>query len=302
MNTFCIRALQKLRILKCVNVLGKAQLNGKEFKIPILGAEGLSNLFMSEPWMISLLKVVLPIEGKRFVDVGVNIGQTLLKMKSVSEEIAYIGFEPNAQCVGYTRALIEANGFVNVDLVPVGISTETNLGRLDYYCHRDTDSSASVVPGFRDQAVLRSEFVPLFDFDDLSTILGLDSMSVLKIDVEGGELEVIKTLRKEIAKHKPVILMEILPVYEEENKSRLSRQEEIQAILDELGYAWFRVKKAGDKLKGVEMIERIGIHSDLNDCEYVVVPSSKKDEFIRIAARENLQVKLLGEQGNEGDG
>mgnify|MGYP003956351857 CR=1 FL=1 len=294
MNTFCIKILSKLRILKWINVSGKIQLNGKEFEVPILGAEGFGNLYMTEPWMIDLLKVVLPIEGKRFIDVGVNVGQTLLKLKSVSEDIAYIGFEPNPRCVNYARALIETNGFVNVDLVPVGISDGTNLGRLDYYTHGDTDSSASVIPDFRpDQAVVRSEYVPLFDFDDLTATLGLDSISILKIDVEGGELEVIKSLRNEIAKHQPVILLEVLPVYKEENTSRLSRQEEIHVILDELGYAWFRVKKADDELKGFEMIRRIGIHSDMNACEYVVIPRSKTDVFIGRAEKADLQVELV---------
>ena len=49
--------------------------------------------------MIDILKIVLPIENKKFIDVGVNIGQTLLKLKSVSSEIDYIGFEPNPICV-----------------------------------------------------------------------------------------------------------------------------------------------------------------------------------------------------------
>ena len=43
---------------------------------------------------------------KGFIDVGVNVGQTLLKLKSISSEINYLGFEPNPNCVNYLKNLI----------------------------------------------------------------------------------------------------------------------------------------------------------------------------------------------------
>jgi hypothetical protein len=62
---------------------------------------------MSELWMIDLLKIVLPIGNKSFVDVGINVAQTLLKLKSVSPEINYIGFEPNPVYTNYGAKLIK---------------------------------------------------------------------------------------------------------------------------------------------------------------------------------------------------
>jgi hypothetical protein len=99
MDKLTIQILRKLRILKYLNINGNISLNGKLFKIPILEEIGFSNLFISEPWMIDLLKIILPIEKERFIDVGVNIGQTLLKLRSISDNIDYIGFEPNPVCI-----------------------------------------------------------------------------------------------------------------------------------------------------------------------------------------------------------
>ena len=108
MNNTIIKILNKLDLLRWINIHGYLRLNNKEFTIPILGKTGHANLFMSEPWMTDLLKIILPIENKTFIDVGVNVGQSLLKLKSISAEINYIGFEPNPICIHYLTKLMKA--------------------------------------------------------------------------------------------------------------------------------------------------------------------------------------------------
>lgn len=92
MKNIIIRLLNKLRLLSYFNINGKIELNSHKFKIPVLQKVGFDNLFMSEPWMIEILNIVLPLDNKGFVDVGVNVGQTLMKLRSVSSETKYIGF------------------------------------------------------------------------------------------------------------------------------------------------------------------------------------------------------------------
>ena len=182
MRLLFIRALNKLSLLKFFNLTGEVTLNGKRFKIPILQKTGFSNLFVTETWMIKILEVVLPIDNKKFVDVGVNIGQTLLKLRSVSSEISYIGFEPNPMCVNYSAKLIKENEFKNTILIPSGISEKTELGKLNFYSPSETDSSASMIEDFRfNQKTFRQEFVPLFDLNRLKSAIDLDSISILKI-------------------------------------------------------------------------------------------------------------------------
>ncbi len=94
MTKLGLRILNKLSLLDKFNLQGTITLNNKNFVIPVLGKLGFSNMFMSEPWMIDVLKIVIPLSKGSFIDVGVNIGQTLLKLRSVSDEIEYTGFEP----------------------------------------------------------------------------------------------------------------------------------------------------------------------------------------------------------------
>ncbi len=282
MNTILIKILNKLKLLGYLNINGSIRLNDQSFKVPILQKVGLSNLFMTEPWMIKLLNIVLAVDGKGFIDVGVNIGQTLLKLRSVSSDIEYIGFEPNPQCVSYVNKLIKENNIQHTRIIPVGISNQNEIGELRLFSQGETDSQASIVKDFRiNHPVSKVEYIPLFELSKIKETIDMDGASVLKIDVEGAELEVIKGFYEGIKKTNPIILMEILPVnaYHNDHDIGIERQNEIQNLLSDAGYSMYRVIKEKEVLKDLEEIQEIGIHTDLNRCEYVMVPDNKKTEF-----------------------
>ena len=60
-----------------------------------------------EPWMNSVLKDVFKVCEGTFLDIGVNLGQTLLHVKTLEPARKYIGFEPNPTCCFYANSLIE---------------------------------------------------------------------------------------------------------------------------------------------------------------------------------------------------
>jgi len=235
---------------------------------------------MSEPWMIDLLKIILAGENKCFLDIGVNIGQTLLKLKSVSDSIKYIGFEPNPLCVFYVNNLIKKNNFTDCHLVPAGISDSTCISVLNFFSNSTTDSSASIIPNFRpNQKTVRKEYVSLFQVDQVKEQIEINEFSILKIDVEGAELEVIKSFFHLIEQNKPIILIEILPAYDETNTERIERQNEIIRIVTNLDYLIYRVIKENDKFLRLKEIFNIELHSDMNQCDYVLIPKGKKDKI-----------------------
>lgn len=280
MNNTLIKLLFKLKQLHRVNVMGKLSLNHKNFNIPVYGSIGYPNLAMSEPWMIDILKIVLPIERSQFVDVGVNVGQTLLKLRCIDTDIPYVGFEPNPTCVHYVQKLIEANGIKDSRLIPVGVNNKTELGQLHFFSKGSTDSSASMIEGFRPESTVdHVEYIPLFDIQALKTVLDINALSILKIDVEGGELEVLRSFADLLSQYNPIILMEILPAYSDQYPERIERQQEIEGILKERSYHLYRVIKENEELITLTEIEEIGIHSDLNACEYVFIPQSKNNKF-----------------------
>ena len=107
--------------------------------------------------------------------------------------------------------------------------------------------------------------------------LKIERLSVLKIDTEGAELDVLTGLAETIARFRPFIVCEILPVVDERipaGRIRLARQIEVQRLLREWQYDVFRLH-ADARL---EPIDAIGVHNDLALTNYLFVPGGQRQE------------------------
>jgi len=258
--------------LKKLNYSRKVLLNGEEIIIPSI--YGIT-CKVSEPWMTDFLGKIFPIQQGTFLDVGVNVGQTLVQVKAIERQREYIGFEPNPACGFYLRELIKKNQFKNCTFLLIGLYTKDCILSIDFYYDDETDSAASLIDNFRpDNKVYSRVFVPVFEFDSLTKFLDAKIVGIVKIDVEGAELEVLKSLLKLIQRNRPIILIEVLPVYSDENTSRKDRQKELEMLLDDIGYVILRIEKTiANTYSGLRRVEKIGIHSDLTQCDYVIVPN-----------------------------
>ncbi|WP_425429219.1 FkbM family methyltransferase [Ectothiorhodospira marina] len=144
---------------------------------------------------------------------------------------------------------------------------------LNLFTSEPTNSSASLIENFRPNSeVAEKLFIPAFSFKSISNLISFDDIGIIKIDVEGAELEVIKSLLEPIKLYRPIIVLEILPVYNEANNFRLDRQKEIEQIFRRINYVIHRIAKNGDKFSSLSKIDAIGIHSNLTQCDYVVAP------------------------------
>jgi FkbM family methyltransferase len=263
-----IKILRKLRLLKLFNL----QVKYGQFQIPLLGELGLTHFNTSEKWMAQMLPKLLEKHKGSFVDVGVNVGQTLLKVKKLSPEISYIGFEPNPTCIYYLEKLIAHNKISNTQIIPVGLAESTYVAQLQQYYADSTDSSASIVANFRpSQQVVHTKQIVVLGEKDLEL---KEKTGIIKIDVEGAEWPVLQSLQKIILRDKPAIIIEILPAYKAENTNRVHNQKEIEKFMSKMGYKIFRiVKKADGTFDSFMPLKEIGIHENLNWCDYLMVGS-----------------------------
>lgn len=283
MNKFFLKVLNKLNLLEKVNVEVPIYINNRQFLIPVIGKTGYSNVFTTEPWMIRLLEELFRFKKGSFIDVGVNIGQTLLKLRSVNEEVTYVGFEPNSSCVNYTSKLIQVSKIKNATLMPFGVSDQTGIGVLNFFDTGSTDSTASMIAEFRpEQKIERKVFIPLFESFIFEKFLGQNAIGFLKIDVEGAELEVLNSFVSIVKKNKPFILLEILPVYKKTNIIRIERQAKIEALINEFEYCIYRIIKNENRIERLKEVDSFGIHSDLDQCDYVCAPRSNRDNLINL--------------------
>lgn len=269
------------KLLRQFNYRRTIYLEGVSFTIPSI--RGIT-CNPTETWLTQLLAQLLPKKEGIFVDVGVNVGQTLLKVKSVELARTYIGFEPNPVCVFYVQELIKANNLQECDLLPVGIFTDDRVLEMDLFSSDDADSCASVIPDFRPNHPVHSRIhVPVFQFVSLPDRVRAQKAAIIKIDVEGAELEVVRGLTPWVTRDRPFILIEILPSHSTDNQFRIHRQSDLEQWFRDQKYGLFRVlkSKSGDYSR-MERIHDIGVHSDLSLCDYLAIHEDDIVESFRL--------------------
>jgi hypothetical protein len=104
-------------------------------------------------------------------------------------------------------------------------------------------------------------------------------VSMIKIDVEGGELEVLEGLRETLRRQRPVVICELLPVYDPAEPIgifRKDRQDRIERILAEENYRIVRIDRDGS----LQPLEHLEIHSDLTRCEHAFLPGEEAEALL----------------------
>lgn len=265
------------------------EIQDQTIKIPVISDMSCT---LTEGWMVRLLETLLKQKDGVFLDVGVNLGQTLIKVKAIAPTITYVGFEPNPACVFYVKELIKINQFENCTLIPVGLFTEDTILSLECIYDNPVDSAASLIKDFRpDRTVYHTIAVPVFLFQTVAKTVAIAPIGIVKIDVEGAELEVVQSLYQTLHDSRPIVLLEVLPVYSDQNRMRQARQTELEHLFKQLNYVFFRVTKTvEDGFIGLQTIDAIGIHADLTRCDYVVMPKESIG---------TLEAMIVTELGNE---
>jgi len=271
MASYLLIGLKKLGMLKRLNLFLDYP-GDKGMVEPLIRSIGYDHFFDRDLWMWKTLNKLLPLcaKDKSFIDVGANIGQTLLKVKSIKRNVPYFGFEPNPNCLFYLFQLMEVNNFENVTIFPFALSDKTGISDLDFYSTDATDTSASIVAKFRDAALQKIK-VPTVCASELAQLYH-QKIGVVKIDVEGGELEVVKGLYPLLQRDRPMVICEVLPAYNEENTLRVSRQRELGAILEDIQYGIAQIDSSGS----YQRLKSFCVHSDIRKTNFLFYPAETK--------------------------
>ena len=257
----------RLRSLRGVAV------NGQHFHLPFAPP-----LSIEEPWMADVLARLDGFQGA-FVDIGANLGQTLLHLRSFGRERRYLGFEPNVHCAAYAMQLAAINGFAHTQLIPAACAFRIAVEQLHFFQDSDYDTSASLVEDFRKPgSEPRSSFVVTAPLEYCLARARVDRVGIVKIDVEGFEATVLGSMEPLLAKDRPAIVIEILPVYSTENNARLAETRRVEQAVTRSSYRLLRIAKAANgRLAGFEPIAEIAVHGDMSKADYVLCPSERAD-------------------------
>mgnify|MGYP001375144238 CR=1 FL=1 len=199
-------------------------------------------IFPLETFKSSILKMFSTVSpGRQFVDVGVNIGQTMLEVFSQNSEVEYFGFEPNPQAFSCLQQLAQALN-INANLFPWACSTTSEPA--SFYASSSQDCSATLLPEIRPNTYVdcNSSHIASYPLDLSLNRFQLSSCFIMKIDVEGFENEVLAGARQIIKSKKPLIFCEVLHAHRDsEIGLNNSRKSLLEAYLDQVGYRIFQI-------------------------------------------------------------
>ncbi|MGH8868026.1 MAG: FkbM family methyltransferase [Actinomycetes bacterium] len=155
----------------------------------------------------SLLTIVQRLEpGAVFFDVGAHIGLYSALLSSVFEArgVRALSFEPTPDTAALARKLRDRNG-LDYEVVETAVSSQ--VGRVTLHLSNRAETSNSLDPSFRPHS--SSITVPMTTLDAVVRESGVRP-SVIKIDVEAHESEVLRGGLDTIRAHRPWVVCEML--------------------------------------------------------------------------------------------
>ncbi len=267
--------------------LGNKTYRLKGFYVNTLALKG--KIEPSEPWLDAVYRTVLQCREGAFLDVGANVGQTMFKILALDSSRQYLGFEPQVPCCFLIQRFLEENHITKYAIFPVGLSNTNGTVKL-YLRDGDYDTTASTVKDFRPESFYTAHrYICLRHGDELVSELGVTSVSTIKIDVEGAELEVIEGLLDVIEAKRPFLIFEVLNHFlvvsgetldAQHVRFRESRIEKMEDILRKRDYEIFNIQP-GNCLAKVRKIAP-PTTADLSATNYIAVSKVDLDSFLRV--------------------
>ena len=150
-------------------------------------------------------------DGCVMLDVGAHIGYFTLKASvRTGRGGRVVAFEPNPRTLEILRANVAASGAANVTIVPVACTdSETTLKFYD----ASAGGNSMVSSLSRSTAGLQAQEFTVRGrpIDNVIRELGIERVDLVKVDVEGAELYVLRGARETLQRYHPKIVIEVIP-------------------------------------------------------------------------------------------
>jgi FkbM family methyltransferase len=177
--------------------------------------------------IFDFLKIFLQ-KGMVYVDVGANIGSHAINAaRLVGNAGSVLAFEADPDTYQLLSNNIDANGLRNIVLRQTCVSD--HVGTLSFYKHKDSAKSSIVDRGEELSVTLPS--------DTLDNLIAADKkIDVLKVDVEGAELSVLRGARAIFndQRRPSIVIIEVFDI-----RDNMDRSEGIREVLEGYGYKFY---------------------------------------------------------------
>ncbi|MEO8562806.1 MAG: FkbM family methyltransferase [bacterium] len=184
----------------------------------------------------------LALDGQTVFDVGGDQGiYTLFFASRVGERGRVVTFEPNPESCQRIVANVELNRFRNVDVRQLGLGAEKS--KLTFVFPAGDPARGSADARIQAQ-ILREKDARTIDIevDSLDSQIaasGLPQPDLVKIDVEGLEMDVLRGMKEVLGTGRPNLFIE---VHGADTQSKEDNARQVVSLLLDAGYSVFHVE------------------------------------------------------------
>ena len=272
----------------CFSLSLSMKRRGVNMKIPLGGSgvnlnDTLSHFKWNGSWKADLFQKLVEGSQPVFVDIGANIGQTLLEIFATHPNATYVGFEPILACAAYVATVIQSNKWKKATILAAALAADQGIIALYRHAGYITDTCATVFEDLRPGRDFDKSWMPCLRFDSVRDKLKLDHIDLVKIDVEGAELGVITGMEDTLNSIRPIVLCEVLLTDSVADISTSTRRnEELMRRLTLSGYTVWQLIKSEDlrEVKSIRPVVKFPAAywtaADAERCDYLFLPKEKE--------------------------
>lgn len=207
-----------------------------------------------------------------FIDVGANFGSVAI---SISKKVSVVAFEPQPELFNRLVNHSITNNCTKIQIENLALTSKKIFKEFDGVrnLYKPSGNSGATSfnsdwnPSLSNPTIIQAKLTTLDMYCEEKTLFEDNNRTILKIDVEGGELEVIQGASNFILAHRPIIVLEYRTDLLKENSKTLLK------YLESISHYYIR------KISFDEESHKLKIDDfDLNlaSCNLALIPEEKK--------------------------
>ena len=157
-----------------------------------------------KPYVYLLNKILKNIKQAIVFDIGANIGNHAISISQQCESI--YAFEPDSETNLNLNKNIQLNNINNIYTYKVGLSD--NECTSDFYVNISGNTGASTLHPSDDITQYKKCQIKLTTGDNFISNNAIKKIDLIKIDIEGHEIQALEGMKESIKLFKPIILLE----------------------------------------------------------------------------------------------
>jgi FkbM family methyltransferase len=198
--------------------------------------------------------------GDMFIDIGANIGlMSIHASYAVGKEGKVYSFEANPETAVILNKNLSLNGISNVDVQQYALGASRSTGRIYSNWHINRGGASLIQP-----SVDSNSFeIEINRFDEVMRTKSIPSIKLVKIDVEGFELEVLKGFGEILTRdNAPALIVEC----SDRGSSSVTPEELYRYIVKANGYRIFKLKRGKEVISELEEVQneaQLPVHDNI---------------------------------------